>query len=285
MQPDINRTGPWRAAAASAIGERHVADAKGCEDAHVVRTATIGGERWLIAVSADGAGSAAHAAAGARLAAGAFADAVGASLAALADGPLPPALVRGWILAARARLAAEAEAAGEPLRAFAATLLAAVVGEQRSVFVQIGDGAIVVAGDEAGSWSWMFEPHKGEYANETHFLTDEDGADRARIACLATAPPEVAIFSDGLERLLIQEAPQREVVAEFFEDMLPPVRALPAEGRDAALSDMLGEYLCSDAINERTDDDKTLILATRRPYHAAGAAPEHLTGDAPCALP
>jgi hypothetical protein len=45
--------------------------------------------------------------------------------------------------------------------------------------------------------------------------------------------------------------------------MFAPVRAAAA-GFSAPLSSALTAYLALPRINERTDDDKTLILATRR---------------------
>jgi hypothetical protein len=47
--------------------------------------------------------------------------------------------------------------------------------------------------------------------------------------------------------------------------MFGPVRALEVEGIDTELSLGLEQYLASPTVCERTDDDKTLILATRRP--------------------
>jgi hypothetical protein len=50
------------------------------------------------------------------------------------------------------------------------------------------------------------------------------------------------------------------------------VRAAPA-GRSDRLSAALAAFLASPRINQRTDDDKTLILATRRGPVGAGQAP------------
>jgi hypothetical protein len=46
--------------------------------------------------------------------------------------------------------------------------------------------------------------------------------------------------------------------------MFPPIRKSQASGVDAELSQALDKYLSSPTINSRTDDDKTLILASRR---------------------
>jgi len=53
--------------------------------------------------------------------------------------------------------------------------------------------------------------------------------------------------------------------------MLPPVRKTPVCGVDETLSKRLQEYLASPAICERTDDDKTLVLATRLKSAVPGA--------------
>jgi hypothetical protein len=47
----------------------------------------------------------------------------------------------------------------------------------------------------------------------------------------------------------------------FFDGMIRPIASTGAEGFDQKLSQQLSSYLNGDAVNSRTDDDKTLILA------------------------
>ena len=108
----------------------------------------------------------------------------------------------------------------------------------------------------------MFEPQKGEYANETSFLTEEDALARASVAVLTVPPAEIALFTDGLENLLIRTQPERHVVGQFFEQMFPPVRRATEAGLDHALCDHLAGYLATPKIAARSDDDRTLILAS-----------------------
>ena len=82
------------------------------------------------------------------------------------------------------------------------------------------------------------------------------------------AVEEIALFTDGLENLVLNKA-EKTVHAPFFDSMFRSVRASAADGVDAALSQGLENYLSGPVITERTDDDKTLILATRRPVAAA----------------
>jgi hypothetical protein len=53
------------------------------------------------------------------------------------------------------------------------------------------------------------------------------------------------------------------VHSPWFNQMLPPVRGLAQPGFDEALSKKLAMYLSSEAVCARTDDDKTLLLASR----------------------
>ena len=250
----------WSVAAAATAGERHIADGRPCEDAWTVRLHTVRGEPWLILAVSDGAGTAGRAQAGSACAVAAFADAAARFL--YSEPGMCEDRLRACVGGARLALAIEAGLCGAPIRDFACTLLGAVIGPGVAAFAQIGDGAIVVAGDEPGSWAWMFEPQKGEYANETSFLTDEDALPRANVAVLARPPAEVALFTDGLENLLIRTQPGRHVVGQFFDQMFPPVRRAKEAGLDDALCDHLAGYLATPQIAARSDDDRTLILAT-----------------------
>ena len=56
-----------------------------------------------------------------------------------------------------------------------------------------------------------------------------------------------------------------------LDRMFGPVRRSQVVGEDLALSQDLEGYLSSPAILERTDDDKTLVLATRRQQEVTGS--------------
>jgi hypothetical protein len=73
---------------------------------------------------------------------------------------------------------------------------------------------------------------------------------------------EVALFTDGIENLVLHRA-TRSVHEPFFNQMFRAVRESKAVGIDQGLGDALGRYLSSPAVCDRTDDDKTLVLATR----------------------
>ena len=251
---------------ASSIGTSHVAAAQPCQDAHFHIEATgpgPDGDRIMVLVVSDGAGAAALAEVGAALVCDTFGRLVAAYIGQggrVASIGRP--LVERWIAGVVYRLELHARETGAALGDYACTLLAAVVGAQEAAFVQIGDGAIVLSAGEG--WKHVFWPQHGEFANTTNFVTSAHRLEALEFGTLDKPVEELALFTDGLENLVLQKA-ARVVHAPFFESMFPAVRRSTASGVDAALSRALGAYLSSAPVNDRTDDDKTLVLASRRP--------------------
>ncbi len=257
-------SGGWRIAAASAIGTSHVKQGTVCQDSHICRRfQDRDGGQVLVLVASDGAGSASRSDEGSLCACQTIAEAVEVFLAHdNAVGDVDQDEVRQWIEMVQQAIAFKAEGAGATPRDFACTLLVAIVGETESAFVQIGDGAIVIT-DEAGEWGWVHWPQRGDYANTTFFVTEPNAADRIAFDLIRAPVQDVAIFTDGIEPLVLQYA-SKTVHAPFFDQMIAPVRASKANGVDAVLSSGLEKYLASSRICDRTDDDKTLVLASRR---------------------
>lgn len=162
-----------------------------------------------------------------------------------------------WLLEIQNRLASVAAEISTTPRDLASTLLGAVVGPLDALFLQIGDGAIVVDAD--GSYEPVFWPQAGEYAGTTHFVTDSSAEANLMTQRLSRGVSKIAMFTDGLERLALRFA-SREAHAPFFE---PLFAALNNSDDPESLADPLSVFLNSAAVNERTDDDKTLLLALR----------------------
>ena len=106
-----------------------------------------------------------------------------------------------------------------------------------------------------GTW-----PSQGEYASTTYFVTD-DPEPRVTVSHVEEAVGEVAIFSDGIERLVLDFS-SRTAFAPFFDKVFGPIDG-NSTGRDRALSKHLKALLESPSVCEKTDDDKTLFLAKR----------------------
>jgi hypothetical protein len=247
----------WRTAYASSLGTSHLKTGSPCQDAGgcVVVPGADGGEVLVAAVS-DGAGTARRSEAGASLAVARFLrDFAGADPASI-----DRAFVVEWISSVQEEIAALATDEGNQVRDYACTMLGAVVAELGAIYLQIGDGAIVVGGEEVGEYSWIFWPQHGEYANMTNFLTQEQAAETLQFE---TGAPirEIALFSDGIERLVLDfsaktvHSPSFRPIFKWLASTEPNDKQQPAEALIA--------YLGSDHVNKRTDDDKTLVMATR----------------------
>ena len=253
--------GPCRTLSASVEGTSLVFTGQPCAEYCSVEVVEgVGDVPLLVAVAADGAGSAPGAPVGARLACVEVVR-MGRDWAGREPdfSTFEQVHVGAWVETASERIRARALEDGLDPRDFACTLLVALVDGARGVFFQIGDGAIVYR-NGADTFSPALWPQTGEYANTTWFLTDEDAAERAQ-ATAFDGVHEVALLTDGLQALALRFV-SRDVHTPFFEPMFERLRRDRAEGDD--LDGELLRFLESEAVNARTDDDKTLVLASRR---------------------
>ena len=257
----MKETGDWRYVYASVPGVAHRASGAECQDACAVQWLEApDGTPVLALAAADGAGSAAEARVGAELAC--------QTLLAECAAWLAQATVADWTRAAaetliervQTALSWRAAATGLPIRELACTLLGAVLADDQALFLQIGDGAIVIgAGDD---YRPVFWPQVGEYVNETYFITDAGAAARLEFATLAEPVIEIALLTDGLQALALHYQ-TRQAHAPFFRPLFERLRAAPEPGHPPDLQAALERFLDAPALNQRTHDDKTLILATR----------------------
>jgi hypothetical protein len=263
----------WRTACASAVGTSHARTGAPCQDAArcTVLQAPDGGE-ILLACVADGAGSAAQSEAGANLVVDAFLQrfaSVARQDAALAFCDRAAALA--WLADTQADIADRAAAAGLHPDDYACTFLGAIVGEQAAAFIQIGDGAIVYGPGRMAEHDHVFWPQHGEYANSTFFVTMANAAEIVQFRRCDAAINELAIFSDGLERLVL-DMTARTVHSPALRPIFGWL-AGTAPGAGDHASAVIAAYLNSPNVNRRTDDDKTLVMATRAP-HPPDPAPQ-----------
>jgi hypothetical protein len=121
----------------------------------------------------------------------------------------------------------------------------------------------MVVSDGGNGWSWVFWPQRGEYANTTFFLTDDDAIERFQVEALPGAISDIALMSDGLEPLALYYA-SKTVHEPFFNGMFRPLLQSDGIKEISHLSESLQQFLSSDQVGSRTDDDVSIILATRR---------------------
>jgi len=260
---------PWRVAAASVVGTGHVAHGQPCQDAHAYRAMADG---VLLVAVADGAGSAARAEDGARVAVASALEALAAVVEAAGGSAADNTGGVDWsdrmtavFQAVRAALEELANVEWEPLRAFACTLTCALATHRRLVVGQVGDGVAVGRGSD-GSLFAASQPQKGEYANEARFVTMADALDHVETRVFDGPLDAVAITTDGLLRLALV-LPTHEPHAPFSPLLDFVGQTAEVEQANARLA----AFLASERICARTDDDKTLVIAVHAPVDAIAA--------------
>lgn len=250
----------WKFVCASVIGSTHRNREEPCQDASSVRQVTYGERSYLIGCCSDGAGTAYLAAQGAELACKLMSDQAAEALKQ-SDGlsSISREHVAQWIQQAASALAELAHDHHAKVRETACTMLLAVLGPQQALFVQIGDGAIVLNPEHGEDYDVVFWPQMGEYAGTTNFLTDSNASSEFVFQWLNRPIHRLAMFTDGLQMLGLDFS-SHNAHQPFFD---PLFQTLHDEPDVAKLHEPFRDFLASDQIDTRTDDDRTLILATR----------------------
>lgn len=239
MWIDINR---------SAIGTSHIRSSSPCQD---YCASSRRGERTFVAL-ADGAGSAKHSDDGSALAVECVLrllyDYTG-PLESLADGKA----VSRWLEVIQALITIEAYERDAKPKEYASTLLFAAFEGNAGYFWQLGDGAWLVSdGRSTHAATW---PSNGEYANETVFVTSRRAIDSWSHSYFSYVTGAIG-FTDGLETFFIDFAnsrPNARLARRFFS-------ALEQRPHHAAVEEQVNQFIDSQLVNDRTDDDKTLCL-------------------------
>ncbi len=247
----------WQHLAHSIRGAAHEADCSPCQDSHSFRFFDGQSSSAVVACVADGAGSSKYSNEGSAFAC----EAIEENAAAYFEehgcfDHLQREDVVGWCNDARQRMEEEASQRDCGIREFASTLCAAIISPSRSFFFQIGDGAIILG--QQGVYGVVFWPQSGEYANSTNFLSAKQYEQHLEFLSVSSCFSDVALFTDGLERLALAFDTQTPH-PPFFE---PLFQALRSTDNCAALGEDLREFLQSYSVKSRSDDDKTLILAS-----------------------
>ncbi|MBE2290389.1 MAG: protein phosphatase 2C domain-containing protein [Chitinophagaceae bacterium] len=252
----------WNCIGRSVVGTSHMSSGRACDDVvHYKTIATIQPNDTLIVCVCDGAGSAEYGA----VAAETVANRMVALLSEQITGgtPLTEGLIHSAAVTVYHELVTIAHESETDITEYACTLLGAVLLPDFAAFFQIGDGAIVRQ-DTGGDYLPVWWPDNGEYLNTTNFLIDDPELTNLRIAISDSRQTQIAIFTDGLQMLALNNE-LRTGHTPFFAGLFPSVLAADTPDKEAVLNHKLAEYLQSEIINERTDDDKTLFLAAYCP--------------------
>jgi hypothetical protein len=248
----------WKVLAKSVQGLSHKRLQTVCQDACQTAVCLVGQQPVLVLAAADGAGSAEHSDVGSQIACRVIHEIVSARLQDQSELlPVERGEAVAWYEQVRSELQREAERLAVPTRQLACTLLVAVIGESGAAFCQIGDGAIVIR--DQGELRPVFWPQSGEYANTTNFVTSSRIEQDLMFEWSDLSLGDVSMFTDGLQSVALNYA-NRQAHQPFFTPLLDALR------QHAAPEELLGplqSFLESKNLADRTDDDLTLILATR----------------------
>ncbi len=264
----------WKVSRASVTGTSHRRSGLPCQDSS---SYGVSGE-VLIAAVADGAGSAAMSDVGSALAAETSVRTAERLIHEYHDHSPHPLhetclkhIVIGAVEDARSELEEESQRRDVDVRQLATTLLLAVHTRNVLAAAQIGDGAMVVS-DSPGSYATFITPQRGEYANQTNFLTSLNAMSKLDVRIERVSEPVrpelvegrsggpdimLAMFTDGLQNLVLGSADDSPH-APFFDPVFAWMRSQPdADGADRKLA----AFLESPRVTNRADDDLTLLLA------------------------
>lgn len=247
----------WRVAGAAVTGVTHQRLGLPCQDFQSHRILPAGRGTALLVALADGAGSAEHAQLGAERVVLAVLDALEHCLRGECSAPLDlDSMIRQAFEAARQALVTLAEQDGLAIRSLATTLTCALVVDGFLGVGQVGDGSLVVQTAQ-GELLALTQPQRGEYANETYFLSQEDALEHLQVQVLHQPIEALAVLSDGLLRLALQVA-SNQPHGPFFNPLFDFVASM---ANPELAAEQLAAFLASERVSARTDDDKSIVLA------------------------
>ncbi|MEM9136822.1 MAG: PP2C family serine/threonine-protein phosphatase [Cyanobacteria bacterium P01_F01_bin.42] len=248
----------WKAVTHSAIGTRHIAREMPCQDFGDFQIR----DGLVFAAVSDGAGSAKFSDLGARLAVQTWIetamgklDSMDFSSSTIAEFDFRP-LFEEITSEVLERLTRESESGEYPLRELGCTLLSFIASADWIAAMQIGDGFIVYQAVDSDDYELVFRPDKGEFINETLFVTSRGAIESLQYSFQTCSPRFICAATDGLEKVAISYqdwTPHRP----FFKPFKDCLQLIPEPSEQYQY---LQTFLESERLNARTDDDKTLLL-------------------------
>jgi serine/threonine protein phosphatase PrpC len=257
------QTYPWKAIARSVIGSGHQEQQIPCQDYSQYQLLDSG--NIIIGAVADGAGSAFLSHVGAEIA-------VKSALAYLQQWhdfrqrhasfspselsePQLTHFFSKLIQRIQRTLERQSQLLDCPLSALATTLLVFAANQEGAIAMQIGDGFLLVR-PQGEDYQLLFRPDKGEFINETTFVTSATALDFLQVSICPKPLEFICAATDGLEKVAIKYSDWSP-----FPPFFKPLETFLQETPDPeAEANYLEQFLNSERLNHRTQDDKTLLL-------------------------
>jgi len=242
----------YKVATAAVRGSSHVERGEPCQDfAAAKRTKSM-----LAIALADGAGSARHADIGARVTVSSTLAILRREFEVLSDAGV--AMARDRVVSAlRQRLTGFSRQRSVHLRDLSATLLFAATNGSSFVCGQLGDGRIASFDRNLSMAQTMFPPTKGEFLNETIFVTSENAPEAFQWRTGAFEDiGGFALMSDGAEESLFNRHEKR------FAPALTRMAGWLVSHSEMTAKQALERNL-EGALRVHTDDDVSLAFMCR----------------------
>jgi Protein phosphatase 2C len=102
----------------------------------------------------------------------------------------------------------------------------------------------------------LFSPDKGEFANETTFVTSTNASADMQVQVIPSSIEFICAATDGLERVALRISDWTPF-PPFFHPLNEYLEETPNPQHDKAY---LKNFLDSERLNQKTQDDKTLLL-------------------------
>lgn len=252
----------WNYFLASVKGTSHNASGLPKQDSVMVSTFSVDNNEYLVGVVADGAGSAKYSDASSKFICKYFIKRTKNWLKRKELKDLTQENIGNWFIDFKKIINRSVKAYKiESSREFATTLLYVVLSKNYNIFVQIGDGAISVGDDT--NFECVFWPQNGEFINTTSFATEENSENKFMFKVSEETVEKLAMHTDGIELIALNMKNQKPYLP-FFTPFFNALYKLKAFGYSENLSKQAETFLQSDKVNQKTDDDKTLLMIINR---------------------
>lgn len=250
----------WKAIRRSATGTSHKKQQLPCQDyGHFIICHNV-----ILGAVADGAGSAKYSDVGAKLTVETVLNELlqlGEYTLYLHYSPLPlpdeqaRTIFTNTLKKVVKTLQEQAASSDYSVNDLACTLLVFLATPNWVAAMQIGDGFIVARLQE-GEHQLLFPPDKGEFINETTFVTSANALNEMQVRVLPGQQKFICASTDGLERVAIRMSDWTP-----FSPFFQPLEEYLVETCNPELEDeYIRNFLDSERLNAKTDDDKTLLL-------------------------
>ncbi|NES18979.1 MAG: protein phosphatase 2C domain-containing protein [Symploca sp. SIO3E6] len=141
------------------------------------------------------------------------------------------------------------------LQELACTLIAFVATPNWIAAMQVGDGFLVIRLND-GEYQLLLQPDKGEFVNETTFITTQQASAALNVKILQGNMQFICASTDGLETVALRLSDWTPH-PPFFKPLEAYLEQTDNPDKD---KEYLEKFLNSERLNSRTDDDKTLLL-------------------------